>query len=90
MNDSTLKLTHLQDGPRLLIRIEGRLDADGRDDLLALLAAHDAEAGITLDLSGLRSADAGGRALLAELRDAGCTLTGASLYLNRLLGEIKT
>lgn len=82
-----LKLTHLRDGSRLLIRVEGRLDAGGREHLLALVCSHEGDGGITLDLRGLHSTDATGRALLAELRDAGCALLGASLYLKHLLGE---
>jgi ABC-type transporter Mla MlaB component len=75
---------------QLTIRVEGRLGRDDLAELLALVGSENQCATTTLELSGLTSADPDGRAALARLKQAGCRLVGASLYLHTLLEEVES
>ena len=70
---------------KAVIRIDGRLTQDAAEELRRLLAVPNV--GVTIDLSGLLSCDAGGVKLLTLLRGQGCQLVGASLYIRKLLEE---
>jgi anti-anti-sigma regulatory factor len=81
-----IRLTkHQSLGNGVVIRIEGSLSGETVGELRDLIAS-EVRAG-TLDLSGLASLDAQGRALLLELRGHGHRLRGGSLYIKRLLEE---
>jgi hypothetical protein len=70
---------------RVVVRVEGWLDAAGAGELegvVASLAGH-----VTLQLSGLKSADEAGLASLRRLWGRGVPLTGASPYLRLRLGR---
>jgi anti-anti-sigma regulatory factor len=85
-NRPVIRLTkHQSLGNGVVIRIEGSLSGETVGELRDLIAS-EVRAGI-LDLSGLASLDAEGRALLLELRAHGHRLRGGSLYIKRLLEE---
>jgi hypothetical protein len=65
------------------VTIDGRLDADGVDELHRVVAWLTGP--IRLDLAGLRSADEAGLAALRALRARHIALTRASPYLRLLL-----
>ncbi len=69
-----------------LVQIHGRLDEHTLPELDGVLGVRDGS-GLILDLSGLVSMDLIGRDRLVVLRDAGATLIGGSLYINKWLEE---
>lgn len=69
-----------------VFRIEGRLDAEAVNELRSIVQSRPPRS-IGLDLTGLGSVDGAGQKYLAELRAAGVSLRGASLYITRLLEE---
>lgn len=70
-----------------VLRVEGRLQ---RSDLEEMERAVQAARPHALDLSGLLSADAESVAFLRSLRDRGCRLLHASLYIAGLLEETRS
>lgn len=82
--------TEMTGDGQLTIRVEGRLGRDDVAELQALVGSENQGAGTTIELSGLTSADPDGRAALARLKQAGCRLVGASLYLHKLLEEVES
>jgi anti-anti-sigma regulatory factor len=83
-----IRLTsHHPDQHHVVIRVEGRLDSPALADFRALLATVAPTTTVTLDLEGLASIDADARDLLVRLRDQGCRLHRASIYVHRLLQE---
>ena len=78
-----LRVTTLQNGAAMTVRVEGGLDRDNVSTLLAEVGT--TPAGVVLDLSGLRSADAVAVRDLQKLKAAGARVKGASLYVARLL-----
>lgn len=83
-----IRLTITQTTPdELEVRIEGDLDADSLPPLLTALANAPHAGRRTLNLAGVRAADEAARRELRTLRARGVRLTGASMYLARLLKE---
>ncbi|MBX3356928.1 MAG: STAS domain-containing protein [Phycisphaeraceae bacterium] len=72
------------------IRIEGRLDSDGVGELLRLCNTAQSPSAVTLDLSGLLSADSRGLDMLAHLRARGFRLHAPSPYIATLLEETQS
>jgi len=70
---------------RTVIKVDGRLDAEGVPELEKV--TRDESATLCLDLSGLRLADADGIAALLRLQKAGAVIQGASPYFKLLLQE---
>ena len=67
------------------MRVEGWLDADGAAELEGVVAGLVGR--VSLQLSGLKSADQPGLSSLRGLRGRGVPLTGLSPYLRLLLGR---
>lgn len=67
------------------MRVEGWLDADGAAELEGVVAGLAGR--VSLQLSGLRSADEAGLSSLRGLWGRGVALTGVSPYLRLLLGR---
>ena len=72
-------------GSGVIVRVEGWLDADGAAELEGAVAGLAGR--VSVELSGLRSADEAGLSSLRRLRAGGVALTGASPYLRLLLGR---
>ena len=68
-----------------ILRLEGRRDATGVNDLEEAVQA--APGTVLLDLSGLQSADDEGLRVLRYLSANGAKLVGASPYIRQLLDE---
>lgn len=86
-----IKLTSTQPhGREPMIHIEGRLDTESVHQLEGCLAGIGAPGRTTLDVSGLASLDATGRAALIRLQHAGHRIVGASLYIHRILEEAQS
>jgi anti-anti-sigma regulatory factor len=68
---------------RTVVRVTGRLDAEGVPELEKV--TNEGSAGLCLDLSGLRMTDSEGVAALLRLHKAGAVIRGASPYLKLLL-----
>ena len=84
----TVRITRATVDGKLVIRIEGRLEGTEVSDLRAEFGS--SPAGLTLDLSGLLSADAAAIEVLRSLRDNGAALTGGSVYVRHLLADRPT
>ena len=83
-----IKLTKRQLNPcEIVVQVDGGLTAEALTEFRGMLGPEGAGRRITLDLAGVTSLDAEGRAFLIELRNAGCRLLGASLYIKKLLEE---
>jgi len=67
------------------VRVEGWLDADGAAELEGVVAGLAGR--VSVQLSGLKSADEAGLSILRSLWGRGVALTGASPYLRLLLGR---
>ena len=81
----TLRITTVPDKNKTTIRVEGRLAAEGVEDLqveIQLVAGP-----VHLDLSDLQSADADGVRALRSLSAKGTKLVGASPYIRQLLDD---
>lgn len=78
-----IRIAPSERGGRRVVLVEGTLKAATVVDLERVCLASSSPT--TLDLSGLRSADAAGVELLHRLRVAGAELTGVSPYLRFLL-----
>lgn len=88
---AVIKLTRHQAGERgAVIRVEGRLNAEGVEQLQSLIAPDSQIDPPALDITGLTSVDAVGRECLVSLRQSGARLIGGSLYINRLLEEAQS
>jgi hypothetical protein len=68
-----------------LLRLDGRLSADGTRELERV--CRDLERPLTLDLSELRSADGSGLAAIRELVARGAELVDVPKYIALLLGQ---
>lgn len=82
----TFRITRVDDQRRTILKVDGRLQADGLAELER--ACGDPSAGLTLDLRGLRRADEASLASLRRLRAAGATFEGLSAYLTLRLGPV--
>ncbi len=83
-----IKLTKHQCNAReIVVRVDGGLTAETLGELHGMLGPEWAGRTATVDLSVVTSLDAEGREFLIELRNAGCRLVGASLYIKQLLEE---
>lgn len=71
----------------VVVRVEGRLESDGSNELEGLLLVASRSSRITLDLSGLTNLDSHGRAVVQRAKAAGCRIVGASLYIHHVLEE---
>jgi len=80
-----LRIVVSQESSRTIIKVDGRLDAEGVPELDKV--TRDGSATLCLDLSGLRLADAEGVAALLRLQKAGAVIQGASPYFKLLLEE---
>ena len=79
----TVRITRTTADGRRFVRVEGRLEGAEASALCDELNVSPAE--LTLDLSGLLSADSEGVRVLRSLRDKGAQLTGESVYIRHLL-----
>jgi len=79
----TLRITPAGSGPSATLKVDGRLTSEEVAELRH--ACDRVEGRLTLDLSGLQSADRQGVSALQELRTKGAELIGASPYLQLLL-----
>ena len=82
----SVRISQTDDAGRLTVRIEGRLEAADAGALRDQF--EDSVSTLTLDLSGLLSADEGALDILASLRAAGASVTGGSTYVNYLLDNV--
>jgi len=80
-----LRIVVSLEGSKTVVKVDGRLDAEGVPELEKV--TRDKNAALYLDLSGLRLADAEGIAALLRLQEAGAVIQGASPYLKLLLEE---
>jgi anti-anti-sigma regulatory factor len=80
-----LRIVVLIEGSNTVVKVDGRLDAEGVSELEKVTL--EVSAALCLDLSGLRLADAEGIAALLRLQKAGAVIQGASPYLKLLLEE---
>ena len=81
----TLRITTIPGKNKTTIRVEGRLVAEGVEDLqreIQLVAGP-----VHLDLSDLQLADAEGVQALRSLSAKGTKLIGASTYIRQLLDD---
>jgi len=74
----------------IAFRVEGVLDAEGVGEFRSIIATSGAEIPFAIDVSGITSIQPAGSSFLQELRQAGCRLSGGSMYLNRLLGVVES
>jgi hypothetical protein len=72
-------------GGGVVVRVEGWLDADGAAELEGVVAGLSGR--VSLELSGLKSADEAGLSRLRDLRGRSVALFGVSPYLRLLLGR---
>src|SRR5262245_47609080 len=82
-----VRITTLREARGDIVMVDGRLDADGLDELERVVANLPGLA--RLELSGLRSADETALAELRALEARGIALTGVSQYFRLLLGPAK-
>jgi hypothetical protein len=80
-----LRIVVSLEGSRRVVKVEGRLDAEGVPELENV--TRDVCAALCLDLSDLRLTDGEGIAALLRLQKAGAVIQGASPYLKLLLQE---
>ena len=81
----TLRITTVPGKNKTTIRVEGRLAAEGVEELqkeIQLVAGP-----VYLDLSDLQSADAEGVRALRSLSGASAKIVGASPYIHQLLHD---
>jgi hypothetical protein len=78
-----LRIVVSLEGLKTVVKVDGRLDAEGVPELDRV--TRDEGAALCLDLSGLRLADAEGIAALLRLQKAGAVIQDASPYLKLLL-----
>ncbi len=81
----TIRVTSTTDGTTTQVRVEGLLAGADVPDLRAVCESTDAP--LSLDLSGLRSADADGIRALRALVESGAELHGADPYVRQLMCE---
>ena len=81
----TIRLTTSSDGTTTTVLIEGQLTAADLPDVSA--AFESAGGSLCLDLSNLKSADAGGIEALRSLSEKGAELRGANPYVGYLIRE---
>ncbi len=81
----TFRISSFSDKNNTTIRVEGRLDAEGVEDLQKEIQG--VAAPVQLDLSNLQSADAAGVRALRSCSAKGVKLAGASTYIRQLLEE---
>ena len=79
----TFRITTFSDKNNTTIRVEGRLDAEGVEDLQK--AIQGAAAPVQLDLSNLQSANIEGVRALQSYSAKGVEITHASPYIRQLL-----
>jgi len=78
-----LRVTVIAEGDGTVLRVDGRLLGNGVAELIRV-SVRDAQP-LTLDLSGLLFADAGGVTALKELRARGARLRNVPPYVSLLL-----
>jgi anti-anti-sigma regulatory factor len=78
-----LRIVVSSEGSQTVVKVDGRLDAEGVPELERATGKQDAT--LCLDLSGLRMTDSEGIAALLRLQKAGAMIRGASPYLKLLL-----
>ena len=81
----SVRITKQSDGRDTIVRIDGRLRLVNVAELEKVCESFAGR--LTLDLSGLRFADADGAAILNQLVSRGALLQGASPYLQLLLAR---
>ena len=81
----SFRITTIVANGETTIRVEGRIGVDGIDELRRETRL--AGERVTLDLSGLTSADGEGLRELLSLAENGARLIGASAYIRQLLEE---
>jgi anti-anti-sigma regulatory factor len=79
----TIRISTRRDGPREVVAVDGRLDADVVPELERVIA--ELSAPVCMDLAGLKSADEAGLGVLRALLAHGVAVTGASPYFRLLL-----
>ena len=84
----SVRISVLTGEPSLTVQVEGRLEAEDAVQLKEEYGNSAAE--LTLDLSGLLSADETGLAVLVAFRDAGAVLKGASTYVRYVLEQVSS
>ncbi len=83
-----VRITSVESADTSTIRVEGRLEKAGAAELLAECSS--AERPLTIDLSGLLSADEAGIQALRSLRPNGAEMREASAYIQHLLEEVRS
>ena len=83
----TLRITQLRPGPPAELALDGRLTSDEVAELR--LAVDEAGGRVVLDLTGLQFADRPGVSALRELKAHGAKVTGASPYIDLLIGDAR-
>jgi hypothetical protein len=81
----TLRITTIGPGPPAALALDGRLTGDEVAELRR--AVDEAGGEVLLDLAGLQSADRPGACALRELKAHGVRITGASPYIDLLIGD---
>jgi anti-anti-sigma regulatory factor len=81
----TLKITQTRPGPPPVLTLDGRLTGDEVAELRRIV--DDVGGKVVLDLSGLQFADRPGVGALRELKAQGTKFTGASPYIDLLVGD---
>ncbi len=82
----TLRITPSGPGPPAMLALDGRLTGDEVVELHRAVAEAGGE--VMLDLAGLQFADQLGVKALRELKAQGARFTGASPYIELLIGNM--
>ena len=84
----SVRISVLSEEQNLTVQVEGRLEA--KDAVVLKEKFGDSAAELTLDLSGLLSADETGLAVLLAFQNAGAVLKGASTYVRYVLEQVSS
>jgi ABC-type transporter Mla MlaB component len=82
----TLRISTIGPEPTMGLKVDGRLTSEEVPELRRVCA--ELKGQVTLDLTDLQFADRTGVSVLRELRAHGARFTGASPYIELLIGDV--
>jgi len=82
----TLRIGTVGSTPTIGLKLDGRLTSEEVSELTRVCA--EIKGQVSLDLSDLQFADWTGVSVLRELRSQGARFTGASPYIELLIGDV--